>query len=401
MPILNYQVNRTTCTALLRPTALSINSCNLQPQKHCEGKKHTRTANHNMNFVERLRNAIGPDAAANGGEPVTSGAQPETDIPGAFPDSDDEQEVEKRTQKNLAQGVSDATKRERDASGNDVGESHDVAVGNAGSPGPTAAGELPDRFQQNAPSSNNESIAESKGAEEAARAEAAAIAARIPSGGEQERPGFAMDDKETKTMSVRTPHLSNEGTAPPPPCSPTTGEVKEEQLGQANESMARVPAQAAPSSPAVDADSMSESLGQYSGAGSAGLDKIPSNGGIRNGVLGRGDSHLGTHLGIARLPRPEEEDRSPAAAQAGEIQSSTGVPYGENAESPKERRRSSSGASGSKKARAQAVHLSGVSEAGLGLGGVHNGVVGHGSHDDESTRHSMSSERAQPASTTA
>lgn len=402
-----------------------------------------------------------PDATANGGEPVTSNAQPETDIPGAFPDSDDEQEVEKRTQKNLAQGISDTTRRERDASGADVGEqghnnttttttlpdrtgtqteeprsrqnfvdrgpvlsseslglspdkheiprsesmvhhreSHDGAPGDAGSPVPAVAGELPDQIKNNAPPSNNEPIAERKDAEEAATAEAAAVAARVPSGGEQQRPGFAMDDKETTTRLVRTRHLGNEGTAPPPR-SPTTGKVKEERLGQGDDGMVRVPAQAAPASSAVNADSTSESLGQYSGAGSAGLDKVLSNGGIRNGVLGRGDSHLGPHLGISRPPRHEEEEDHPStAAQAGEIEPTASAAYGEDVESPNEGRRPSSGSSGSKKARAQAVHLSGVSEAGLGLGGVHNGVVGHGSHDDENIRHSTSSERSQPASTT-
>lgn len=392
-------------------------------------------------FVDSIKNAVVPDAA------VTSNPQPENDIPGAFPDSDDEQEVEKHIQTNLAQGISESTRRERDSNPNTTAtttttlpdrtrqqdaadrdfvlsneslglspDKHEIPrsesmVHHRGSH--HAGSELPE------PANNNdEAAAEKRAREEEGAVAAEVVAAADALAGEQQQPqqqsGFAMADKKTTTSQVRPQHLGNEGTTPAPR-SPTTGEVKEERpAGQAQ-------AQAAPASSTVNADSASESLRQYSGTGSSGLDnnnnklKAPGNGGIRNGVLGRGDSHLGPHLGISRPARPgeqEQKNRSPAAAATGETNPAAGVDNctvrGEDVideESHKEGRRasrSSAGSSGSKKARAEAVHLSGVSDSGLGLGGVHNGVVGHGSHDEEDTRHSTSSEAVQqPASTTA
>lgn len=398
-------------------------------------------------FVESIKNAVVPDAA------VTSNPQPENDIPGAFPDSDDEQEVEKHIQTNLAQGVSESTRRERDSNPTTTANATTTTLpdrtrrepqqGNAADRdfvfSNESLGLSPDKHliprsesmvhhrgsrhtgsELPEPANNNDEATAEKRAREEERAVAAEVAAAAGAlaSEQQQQPqqqsGFAMADKKT-TSQVRPQHLGNEG-ATPPPRSPTTGEVKEERpAGQAQ-------AQAAPASSTVDADSASASLGQYSGTGSSGLDnnnnnklKAPGNGGIRNGVLGRGDSHLGPHLGMSRPARPGEQDqknRSPAAAATGETNPAAGVDNSTvrdedviEEERPNEGRRSSrssAGSSGSKKTRAEAVHLSGVSDSGLGLGGVHNGVVGHGSHDEEDTRHSTSSEAVQqPASTTA
>lgn len=376
-----------------------------------------------MEFVERVKNAIVPDTT----EPVTSGTpQPETDIPGAFPDSDDEQEVERQNQKNLAQGVSASRPRAAGTEAEEASESrqtfgergpilsheslglspdkHEIPRGsithhreshvaspdNTGSPMP--GGEVEAASAPKIPTSGGQQLDANRSAE--------AGGSVAPSSTNEAE--FAMADKDTTTTQVQSQHLGNEGTTPLPH-SPTTGDVKREE------------AQSGTGDPAAAAaDGASESLGQYSGSGSAGL-KISGNGGIRNGVLGRGDSHLGTHLGLAPTgASSQEENRAPAGEEQAQGILPGGVhntvlghrsehPHGEgenvSQEGQQERRRSS-GSGGSRAKRGDVAVLSGVSGSGLGLGGVHNGVVGHGSNEEEGGRHQTSSEKAQPASTT-
>lgn len=350
-----------------------------------------------MSIAERIKNAIVPEMAGNEGAAISSNPRPECDIPGAFPDSDDEQEVERQHQReqelppNTQPTTEQGSQNQRFfgdrgpvLSEESLGlspDKHEIPWGSAhhreshaGSPAniqsPALGGDEP---PQNQPAARHVPDAEREAEE------------RMPS----EQPDFAMADRDTKTTQVRSQHLGNEGTMPPPR-SPTTGQPKTEgQLEtQANNGGDKPPSSSSDAaSPIAEAESARESLGQYSGAGSTG--QVEGNGGIRNGVLGRGSSHLGH----------SPQDHSPAAPAASAGVISGGVhnsvlghgsehPYGEGVESPVEERRTSSGSSGKNKAAAAAaVVISGVSDSGLGLGGVHNGVVGHGSHDEEDGRH--------------
>lgn len=307
-----------------------------------------------MEFVEKVKNAVVPNTT----EPVASDTpQPESDMPGAFPDSDDEREAETQNQRNLTQRISASKPR------NTGGESAAAAPTVPTSTGQLDAGRSA-KARPTSPSSNGE-------------------------------PDYARADKHTSITEVRTHHLGNEGTTPPPRSS-TTGEVqREEEAHEGNPTAA-----AAVAGAGAGAASASESLGQYSGTGLAGSE-TRGNGGIRNGVLGRGDSHLGTHLGLAPTGASSQEDsrvsageeRSQGILPGGVHNTVSGHgsehPHGEGADAPWEgqQRPRSSESGGSKTRRSADAVISGVSDSGLGLGGVHNGVVGHGSHDEENARH--------------
>lgn len=442
-----------------------------------------------MNIVETIKNAVAVDTTGNGGSVVSGDPRPESDIPGAFPDSDDEQEVERQNQRRQAsparkrrdsgvdpeahdlsttgkhqevpvsrnlpsssvqtkegstatripvhdQNSTQATQgHTRDAEGEDprsrhsfsnqgpvlsnesLGlspDKHEIPRGSishhretdAGAPGnvdlPARGVKVPEQLETNSAVRDVESAQRSAGT-------------GIPS---DEFGHAATADKQTTTTQVRPHHLGNEGAAPPAR-SPVTGEVKaEEEQFPSRHAAAQehgddgrgveVPSVSGSrgNSLTEGVDSASETLGQYSGSGSgAGLEP-EGNGGIRNGVLGRGSSHLGTaassspSIGESRAPTtPEAPARGggkPEAIITGGVHNTvlghgSDYPYGRGVESPEERRRSSGSSSGKTKAVVNAV-ISGVSDSGLGLGGVHNGVVGHGSHDEEDSRHHKGSE---------
>lgn len=265
-----------------------------------------------MNIVETIKDAV----VLNDGGPVVSGEpKPETDIPGAFPDSDDEQEAEVRGQQQP--NFSAAPKQQQEQRFHLEPEAKSQRNKGGAEAAIPRSNAMPDLAQATADNNNTVGTAAAK--------------------------PTSLEDKEG---SYPGNHVA----------TPQAGQSARNEFSQAAE---------------AESLSASESLGQYSGAGTTGLDG-KFNGGIRNGVLGRGHSHLGPHLGVEAAPKPSSRSSE-----------QTGL------EGEEEGRRLSESSSDSSRARRRAADavLSGVSESGLGMGGVHNGVVGHGSHDEEDARH--------------
>lgn len=396
-----------------------------------------------MSIVESIKNAVLPDTTTGGG-PVVSNARPENDIPGAFPDSDDEEEFERQDQQKVQQ--ESLTTKARDPTADIEGQAKSTGISlpdptrvpsstianptttattdtehspvrtgyksdenlpsnqekeeprsreNFGERGPILSSESlglsPDKHEisrgsidhhRESHASGHRSFVEEDGRRPSSSASGLKMQSptTLNNSNEEDKADFAMADKSTTVSEVRPQHLGNEGRTPPPR-SPTTGEVTNE-----NELAQPAGLKTVKKNPAVEAVAASESLGQFSGSGSAG----ESNGGIRNGVLGRGMSHLDTHLGVSSQQTTEGTIPSGGVHNT-VLGHGSEHPYGggiEGSKETKEERRPSAGSGSSGRAKAAVdVVLSGVSDSGLGLGGVHNGVVGHGSHDEEDTRH--------------